>query len=266
MARQPSRYTQIIERVFQQHYEEGALSVPFMRSEFEQTATELGIRLPFNLGDIPYTFRYRAELPQSIRDKAPEGHVWVLRGTGDGRYCFDAVRERSFAPNANFSETRIPDATPGLIAMYALNDEQALLAKLRYNRLVDVFTGVTCYSLQSHLRTKVKGIGQIETDEVYIGVDRRGAHHVFPVQAKGGRDRLNVVQIEQDFAMCEGKFRDLICRPIGAQFMQQDVIALLEFEMDEGEVKIASERHYKLVPPEEVTAEDLAQYRIRPLT
>ncbi len=29
------------------------------------------------------------------------------------------------------------------IEMYALSDEQALLAKLRYNRLLDVFTGVT---------------------------------------------------------------------------------------------------------------------------
>jgi len=49
-------------------------------------------------------------------------------------------------PNPLLSETKIPDATPGIIDMYALTDEQALLAKVRYNRLVDVFTGVTCYS------------------------------------------------------------------------------------------------------------------------
>lgn len=52
-------------------------------------------------------------------------------------------------------ETKIPNATPAIIAMYALSDEQALLAKVRYNRLVAVFTGVTCYSLQSHLRTAI---------------------------------------------------------------------------------------------------------------
>jgi hypothetical protein len=46
---------------------------------------------------------------------------------------------------------KVPDATPGVIAKYALSDEQALLAKLRYNRLVDLFTAITCYSLQSHL-------------------------------------------------------------------------------------------------------------------
>ena len=31
------------------------------------------------------------------------------------------------------------------------------------------------------------GIGQIETDEVYVGVDKQGAHYVSPVQAKAGR-------------------------------------------------------------------------------
>ena len=45
---------------------------------------------------------------------------------------------------------KIPDATPGIVQKYALADEQALLAKLRYNRLLDIFTGVTCYSLQNH--------------------------------------------------------------------------------------------------------------------
>ncbi|HLI09294.1 MAG TPA: hypothetical protein VKV40_22220 [Ktedonobacteraceae bacterium] len=66
------------------------------------------------------------------------------------------------------AETKIPDSTPGLIAMYALGDEQALLAKLRYNRLIDIFTEVTCYSLQSHLRTTVPSIGQVETNVACI--------------------------------------------------------------------------------------------------
>ena len=93
-------------------------------------------------------------------------------------------------PSEILAETKVPDATPGIIGMYALNDEQALLAKLRYNRLIDVFTGVTCYSLQSHLRTTAPGVGQIETDEIYVGIDRRGVHYVIPVQAKGGRDAV----------------------------------------------------------------------------
>jgi hypothetical protein len=147
--------------------------------------------------------------------------------------------------------------------MYALNDEQALLAIVRYNRLVDIFTATACYSLQSHLRTTVPGLGQVETDEIYIGLDKRGVHYVFPVQAKGGSDSISVVQIEQDIAVCAAKFSALICRPIAAQFMQDDLVALFELEEGKEGVSISAEKHYRLVPGEEVTEDDLKVYRKR---
>ena len=159
--------------------------------------------------------------------------------------------------------TKVPDSTPGVVVKYAFDDEQALLAKVRYNRLVDIFTGITCYSLQNHLRTTTPEMGQVETDEIYIGIDKKGAHYVFPIQAKGGHDKLNVVQIEQDFAVCTAKFPLLICRPIAVQFMAGEVIALFEFEEGENGVSISAEKHYKLVPPKEVTDEDLNTYRQR---
>jgi hypothetical protein len=168
-------------------------------------------------------------------------------------------------PNNLLTETKIPDATPGIIAKYAMNDEQGLLAKLRYNRLVDIFTGVTCYSLQNHLRTTVPNIGQIETDEIYVGVDQRGAQYVFPIQAKGGTDQLGIVQIEQDFAMCAIKFPMLICRPIAAQFLEDNLIALFSFEKGENGIAVNAEKHYRLVPAEEVHKEDLECYCSRPL-
>ena len=166
-------------------------------------------------------------------------------------------------PNKMMAETKVPGSNTGLIGMYALNDEHALLAKLRYNRLIDIFTGVACYSLQTSLRTAVPKLGQVETDEIYIGVDKRGAHYVFPVQAKAGYDLISVVQIEQDIAVCAAKFPSLICRPIAAQFMENDLIALFELEDGEQGVVISSEKHYRLVPGEEVTAEDLKAYRKR---
>ncbi len=152
----------------------------------------------------------------------------------------------------------------GNYCVYALSDEQALLAKVRYNRLIDIFTGVTCYSLQSHLRTAVSGIGQVETDEIYVGVDRRGAQYVFPVQAKGGNDKLSIMQIEQDFALCAAKFPLLICRPIAAQFVGADLIALFDFEESENGVAVSSERQYRLMPSDGITAADLTLYRTRP--
>lgn len=167
------------------------------------------------------------------------------------------------APNVLLAETKLPDATPGIIAKYALSDEQALLAIVRYNRLVDIFTGVTCFSLQSHLRTTAPGIGQVETDEVYVGIDRRGAHYVFPVQAKGGTDKLSIVQIEQDVAMCAAKFRGLLCRPIAAQFMSDDLIAMFSFEESTSGPAMTSEKHYRLVPPDQLSPQDLEVYRTR---
>jgi len=166
-------------------------------------------------------------------------------------------------PNKLLAETKIPDATPGIIAKYAVNDEQGLLAKLRYNRLIDIFAGVTCYSLQNHLRTTVPDMGQIETDELYVGVDQRGAQYVFPVQAKGGSDQLGIVQIEQDFAMCVVKFPNLICRPIAAQFIEDNFIALFAFEEGKDGIAVSAEKHYRLVPPEEMTEDDLQAYRNR---
>lgn len=258
-----NRYSRIIEHIFFSRYQEGANKVEFKREEFEQVAQELGIRLSKNLGDIVYSLRYRMPLPASLVAKAPPGHTWVIRPTGRSRYTLVAIPDIAIIPSPLLAETKVPDATPGLVAMYSLSDEQALLAKLRYNRLIDIFTGVTCYSLQNHLRTTVRSMGQVETDEIYVGVDRRGAHYVLPVQAKGGKDRQNIVQIEQDFAVCAVKFPHLICRAIGTQFMQNNVIALFEFEESQNGIAVVSEKHYRLVPPDQLTLEDLNAYRER---
>jgi len=53
----------------------------------------------------------------------------------------------------------------------------------------------------------------------------------------------------------------LVCRAIGAQFMDEGIIALFEFEAGEKGVTVRAERHYQLVPPEELTSEDLDAYR-----
>ncbi len=257
------RYARIIERIFLDRYTPGSTEVVFKREDINQTAAKLRVALISNVGDAIYSFRYRTELPETIRSKAPKGKVWIIRSAGPSRYQFVAVREVKIAPSKMMAETKVPDATPGIIAMYALTDEQALLAKVRYNRLIDVFTGVTCYSLQNHLRTTGPDKTQMETDELYIGVDKRGAHYVFPVQAKGGNDKMGVIQIEQDIAICKGKFPGLICRPIGAQFMKNDVIALYEFEDGEAGITISSEKHYRLVPADGITAEDLRTYLTR---
>jgi hypothetical protein len=253
-------YTVIIEHLFHSKYKQGARHIDFRREEIAEVAQTVGVELPKNLGDLIYSFRYRAALPPSIQETAGAGEAWLIRPAGRAQYRFVLARENPVVPNPALSITKIPDATPGVVAKYALSDEQALLAKVRYNRLLDIFTGVACYSLQSHLRTTVPEVGQAETDEIYIGIDRRGRHFVLPVQAKGGSDRLNIVQIEQDIAICGHKFPSLICRPVAAQFMEGGTIALFEFEEGDEGVTICEERHYRLVPFEDLSAAELASY------
>jgi hypothetical protein len=155
----------------------------------------------------------------------------------------------------------IPDATPELIRAYALDDEQALLAIVRCNRLIDTFLGLTTYSLQNHLRTTVKSIGQIEIDELYIGLDKHGCHYVIPVQAKGGKDQIGIVQTTQDIRFVEQKFPGMRCRAIAAQFMKDAVVALFELTLQGQEIKVVEERHYQRVPADQIDPAAIRSYR-----
>lgn len=256
-----NRYQAIIEEIFFNHYESGMNVFEFDREEIEAAARTLAIKLPKNLGDVIYSFRYRSDLPDRILETCPAGKTWLIPGGGPGKYRFELTDEINIIPNSNLGRIKIPDATPGLISKYALSDEQALLARLRYNRLIDIFTQVACYSLQNHLRTSVAGVGQVETDEIYVGVSKSGSHYVFPVQAKGGSDKLSIVQIQQDLAMCEKKFSSLICRPIATQFMDLDTIAIFEIGDTDDGLRIIQESHYVLVSPGEVKESDLRNYR-----
>ena len=167
-------------------------------------------------------------------------------------------------PRLDAAVIKVPDATPEIIAAYAQSDEQAVLARVRYNRLIDVFLGITAYSLQNHFRTSVKDMGQIEIDELYVGVNREGQQFIVPVQAKGGSDQLSIIQAIQDIACCREKFPQLTCRPVSAQFMADGVIAMFELrEEEDGVPRVAEERHYNLVPFDKIEGTDLERYRLR---
>ncbi|PAW77036.1 MAG: endonuclease [Verrucomicrobia bacterium Tous-C9LFEB] len=260
---QLNRYQAIIADVFKKHYKNGSLIVEFPRDELVSIAQLLNIKVPKNVGDIVYSFRYRNELPQSIRCTAKNGYEWIIKGKGTALYEFRQVKIGRIIPRAELLTVKIPDATPEIIATYAQSDEQALLAKVRYNRLVDIFLGITAYSLQNHLRTTVKNVGQIEIDEVYVGLDKYGRQFVVPVQAKGGKDKHGIVQTQQDIACCNEKYPQLLCRPISAQFMDDNRIAMFELTAAGDEIKVVDERHYQLVPSDQITATDLKSYSSR---
>ncbi|MEQ1844006.1 MAG: endonuclease [Nitrospira sp.] len=258
-----SRYKALIEEIFFKGYRRGGKQFGFEREELETSAKALGIKLPKNLGDVLYSIRYRTPMPEKVLSTQPKGMEWIIEGAGRAKYTFKLVPISRIIPNAQLVKIKIPDSTPEIISAYALSDEQALLAKVRYNRLVDVFLGIASYSLQNHLRTTVKGIGQIEIDEIYVGVDRQGRQFVIPIQAKGGSDQLSTVQNKQDIACCAEKFPGLICRSISTQFIADDLIAMFELALENGDVRIVDERHYKLVPSDQISAVDLKAYSAR---
>lgn len=258
-----NRYKAIVEKIFFDSYKRGITKIEFDRDDLPRAAKALGIELPDNLGDVIYSLRYRTPMPEKVLATQPKGMEWVIEGIGRSRYAFKLVKINRIVPNTKLVVIKVPDATPEIISAYALSDEQALLAKVRYNRLVDIFLGIASYSLQNHLRTTVEGIGQIEIDEIYVGVDRHGRQYILPVQAKGGSDQLSVVQTKQDIACCAKKFPNLICRSISAQFMAEDLIAMFELTQEEDEIKVVEEKHYRLVPADQIGPADLKAYSAR---
>lgn len=265
MAKEPvestNRYKRLIEKIFSDRYKGGATNVPFDREDIPAAASELGVDLPKNLGDVVYSLRYRTPMPDTILKTQPEGKEWVIVGTGRAKYEFRLVTLNRIRPRTDLVTIAIPDATPEVIRRYALTDEQALLAIVRYNRLLDIFLGLTTYSLQSHLRTTVASGSQIEIDELYIGLDKQGCHYVIPVQAKGGTDQIGVVQTSQDIQWCSENFPGLRCKAISAQFMSDERIAMFELTVTDDQVKVVEERHYKLVPAEALDDDAIRNYR-----
>jgi hypothetical protein len=261
--RELNRYSKIILHIFQNNFV-GGQEFEFGREEIETAANALDIRVPKNKGDVVYTFRYRKRLPKAILDTQPDGLHWLILGAGPARYRFRLNKLAYIHPTRGLMVRKIPDATPEIIAQYALTDEQALLAKIRYNRLIDIFLGVVAYSLQNHLRTTIDNYGQIEIDELYVAVDSRGVQYIVPVQAKGGKDVLGVIQTIQDTMFCksEKRYANCIPRTVSAQFMDDDVIALFELTFDGNEVSIVRECHYQLTDAANIKPDDLQRYRL----
>lgn len=259
-------YAKIIEDIFFRFYSDGQTEFEFERSEIEAAAMRVGEKCPKNLGDVIYAFRHRRALPERVLGTQTEGRYWLILGAGDARYRFRLSSLLYLVPTKALLVRKIPDATPQIIEHYALKDEQALLAKVRYNRLVDIFLGITAYSLQNHLRTKIENYGQIEIDELYVGLDAAGSQYIVPVQAKGGSDKLGVIQTIQDITYCRSsqKYSECIARAVSAQFMgkNREVIAMFELVFDGDDVSIVRERHYRLVSAREIGKVDLDVYRL----
>src|SRR5688572_5121931 len=96
-----ARYAGILSRIFGNHYRKGSTEFEFERTEFSEVADELNIELPKNLGDLIYSFRFRALMPAEITQTAPPKHEWVILLAGHGRYRMKLVRINRIVPTEN---------------------------------------------------------------------------------------------------------------------------------------------------------------------
>ena len=119
MAEAPSAsggmYKGIIERLFLDRWRKGAKTVEFHRSDIEKVASDLGVKLPKNLGDLIYSYRFRRALPPSITDTAPAGHEWIIELFGSSTYRFSVARVSGIQPQPSLALIDLPDATPDIV-------------------------------------------------------------------------------------------------------------------------------------------------------
>lgn len=268
-------YVQLMQKLFERHSAETKHEFDWDRKELTEIAADLNLKVPKNIGDTIYAIRYgRNLLPDSITGFASPLH-WLLLPNGKSKYRFVKARNGTFTSDTTLRAAKIPNSTPQIVDGYSGVDEQAVLARIRYNRLIDIFLGLNTFSLQSHLRTTVAHFNksQIETDEIYVGVDRSGVQYVIPVQAKGMNETVGAVQAIQDIYCCKERFPDLVCRAISAKTVGVTkhssgvdiyTISLMELGIDAGtpyDVSKISERHFQLALHSDVTVDDLRESR-----
>jgi len=241
-------YDQVIIEMFRRAYKPDADASPFTKDELVQVCQESSIVIN-NVPDVPYHYRTgRSDLPDEILDTGN----WVIEGAGKGRYTFVKLKRSPYIhiPD-DLYVTEIPEATPDIVLKYGGVDEQAVLTRIRYNRLVDTFLSVTAYHLQGHVRSSVQGIGQVEVDDLYVGVDTDGRWYVIPIEAKsvGPKERLGVIQIRQMILFAKQNYSDLILRPVGIKPLDDGSYVFLEFDDKEELEAISVKRYarYKLV-------------------
>ncbi|MFB6176214.1 MAG: hypothetical protein ABEI99_03530, partial [Halobaculum sp.] len=174
------KYESTIVRVFENKLEAGYdtdETIPFTREDIQRAMDELGLTVR-NVPDIPYAYRSRRSLPEQI---ARHGYNAVVLddtvGGADATYLFTKREQLIPIPDEYDEERRTSGGSlPTPVREYIGRDEQGVLTQVRYTGLLDEFTGLDTYHLQSHMRFRVND-REAELDDLYVGVDESGRDH-----------------------------------------------------------------------------------------
>jgi len=245
---QSTDYDNVILEVFQRNYREGATYLKFRKDELGEVCNKHGITIR-NIPDIIYTYRSRRKLPAEILDK---GH-WAIEPAGRGAYAFRLLSNPPYfeIPFSDYAPVDIYNAIPEVVEGLLRQDEQSLLTRILYNRLVDIFTGLTCFHIQNHYRSFVKGVGEVELDALYVGVDKTGTLFVLPIEAKSQAESemIGRIQVSQMAKLVHQDFPELKHRILAAKALADGTIALVEFndQEDPDALRIVSVCRFRLI-------------------
>lgn len=245
MPEREREYDRVISELFKRIYVPRTKELEFTKDELAKVCRDLGITIR-NIPDILYTYRSRSALPKTITRKGN----WIIEGKGRGKYAFIRLKRSPYIEvPLDLEAIPIPDSTPEIILKYSGPDEQSLLARIRYNRLVDIFLSLTAYQLQGHFRTSLKDTGQVEIDELYLGVDTEGTWYVIPIEAKGPdpRDQIGLAQVRWLIAFAEQRYSELTVRPVAAKAWEDGSIFLIEFNPSSNLEEIRTVRYKRYI-------------------
>jgi hypothetical protein len=250
---------EVIRLVFEKRHTRGATEVPFTLQDIREAVKEVMAANPAykedNIPDIKYQFSAgRHALPKAVDRLGP----WMIVGRGKSKYAFLKLKEPpAIHVSTDLLTILLPDATPQIVLEYGGQDEQGILARVHYNRLLDTFLELTCYHIQNHWRSSARARGQSEIDDLYVAVNTRGRQFVIPIEAKTDAEQLSKTQIFHNIELARQKYPQLIMRPVGIKEMPDQSLVLIEFEPSEhpDNVKIRQMRRYKLVPMSEIPLE-----------
>ncbi len=224
-----SQYDEVVLEVFLCHYQKGATYLKFRKDELTEACRKHGITVR-NIPDIIYTYRARRILPARI---LATGH-WAIEPAGRGAYAFRLLRNPPHfeIPFEDYAPVEIYNALPEVVEGLLRQDEQSLLTRILYNRLVDIFTGLTCFHIQNHYRSFVAGMGEVELDALYVGVNKTGTLFVLPIEAKSQAESemIGRIQVSQMAKLVRQDFPELCRRILAAKALADGTIAMVEFD------------------------------------
>src|SRR5437867_7087146 len=246
---QGNKYDRLLASIFKQKWKTALTEVPFSKDEVIDAAAKLDLRIK-NLADVIYTYRSRRPMPAEILKTGN----WVIAARGSGLYAFVKIAgETTITIPDSLKVYPIPYAVPEIVAQNLARDEQGMLTIVRYNRILDVFSGLACFHLQSHIRTHIPKHGQVEIDDLYVGVVKDGQGFVLPREAKEQGERLGLDKAVALTLFARARFPKLICRPIGVIRRGLHLFDCVEFEPTEvlSKVVVLEIRRYQLVTEEQ---------------